>query len=361
MPTTIARPRRACTRAEAYTEDAPQHAPAEAPSPMLRALLVVESFPALAEARDRLLAVAARETSVLGETSAVVESDPGLTMAILRSACALSRRGTVESVPSAVESLGPARVAQVARAVPVFDFFRQAPVWGLAPVRFRLHSLAVQRAAERIACEVGYAHRPRLATTSLLHDLGKLVLMQAKPGYPGQVGRMLGTPEERLHDERRELGVDHALVGAVLLRRWGLSGQGAKAVERHHDAVGEEEAAMIRLADMLAHYEAGAPISPSCLERLAAGLSLAPERVRRILYDNAQARSLRRRECDCPLTRREFDVLQRLAAGRVSKQIGQDLGISASVVRTHLHNVYEKLGAADRAQAVLIATDNGWI
>jgi putative nucleotidyltransferase with HDIG domain len=324
---------------------------------MLRALLVVESFPALAQARDRLLAVAARETSVLGETSAVVESDPGLTMAILRSACALSRRGTLESVPAAVESLGPARVAQVARAVPVFDFFQQAPVWGLAPVRFRLHSLAVQRAAERIACEVGYAHRPRLAATSLLHDLGKLVLMQAK----GQVGRMLGTPEERLREERRELGVDHALVGAVLLRRWGLSGSVAQAVERHHDAVGEEEAAMIRMADMLAHYEAGAPVSPSSLERQAAGLSLAPERVRRILYDNAQARSLRRRERDCPLTRREFDVLQRLAAGRVSKQIGQELGISASVVRTHLHNAYEKLGAADRAQAVLIATDNGWI
>jgi DNA-binding NarL/FixJ family response regulator len=30
-------------------------------------------------------------------------------------------------------------------------------------------------------------------------------------------------------------------------------------------------------------------------------------------------------------------------------------------VRTHLHNVYGKLGAMDRAQAVLMATDRGWI
>jgi DNA-binding NarL/FixJ family response regulator len=30
-------------------------------------------------------------------------------------------------------------------------------------------------------------------------------------------------------------------------------------------------------------------------------------------------------------------------------------------VRSHLHNVYAKLGAADRAQAVLIASREGWI
>jgi DNA-binding NarL/FixJ family response regulator len=30
-------------------------------------------------------------------------------------------------------------------------------------------------------------------------------------------------------------------------------------------------------------------------------------------------------------------------------------------VRTHLHNPYAKLGAVDRAQAVLIATERGWI
>ena len=35
--------------------------------------------------------------------------------------------------------------------------------------------------------------------------------------------------------------------------------------------------------------------------------------------------------------------------------------LSASTVRSHLHNVYRKLGAIDRAQAVLIARDRGWI
>ena len=70
--------------------------------------------------------------------------------------------------------------------------------------------------------------------TALLHDIGKLVLLHAYPGYPDQVHADARTPEERMHRERRELGVDHALVGGVLARRWGLPKAVASAIERHH-------------------------------------------------------------------------------------------------------------------------------
>ena len=76
------------------------------------------------------------------------------------------------------------------------------------------------------------------------------------------------TPEERLAKERRELGVDHALVGGVLARRWGLPRSIASVIERHHADDAEGEAALIRLADMLAHYVLGGAVTPS--EMLAA-------------------------------------------------------------------------------------------
>ena len=63
----------------------------------------------------------------------------------------------------------------------------------------------------------------------------------------------------------------------------------------------------------------------------------------------------------CPLTRQELRVLQQLGKGCVYKKIAQELGISPSTVRTHLHNIYGKLGVADRAQAVLYATACGWL
>ena len=43
------------------------------------------------------------------------------------------------------------------------------------------------------------------------------------------------------------------------------------------------------------------------------------------------------------------------------QQIDHELPLSTSTVRTHLHNIYGKLGAVDRAQAVLIATERGWL
>src|SRR5437763_9730266 len=97
--------------------------------------------------------------------------------------------------------------------------------------------------------------------TSLLHDIGKLVLAHAYPGYPRQGHGPARTPEERLMAERRELGVDHALVGGVLARRWNLPKTIARVLERHHAEGATEEALLVRLADILAHYALGATTS----------------------------------------------------------------------------------------------------
>ncbi len=275
---------------------------------------------------------------------------------------AQSANGKVDTAVGAVELLSPQTVHSVANRVRTFDFFERASVWDAAPERFRLHALATQHAADRLAAEVGYENRDRLTVTSLLHDVGKLVLLHAYPGYPSQVHKGARTPEERVHSERRELGVDHALVGGVLIRRWGLPASLATPIERHHNPDAEGEAAFIRLADMLAHYEQGGRVSPSELLHTARAVGLGPQELRRVMYELPSANVQRQRHVDpCPLSTRELGVLQRLAEGKVYKQIAHELTLSTSTVRTHLHNIYGKLGAVDRAQAVLIATERGWL
>jgi putative nucleotidyltransferase with HDIG domain len=323
----------------------------------------LEAFPALAESRDRLIAVVSKDHVATADIVTAVESDVALIIAVLRLANqANGGRGRVETVVAAVELLSPQTVQGLAGRVRTFDFFERSSVWEAAPERFRLHALATQHAADRIAAEVGFEHRDRLTATSLLHDIGKLVLLHAYPGYPSQVHRGARTPEDRIHQERRELGVDHALVGGVLARRWGLPPTIAAAIERHHNPEVEGEAAFVRLADMLAHYEQGAPVSPAEMLRTARAVGLGPAELRRVMYELPSAPSQRRRHIDpCPLSGRELGVLQRLAEGKVYKQIAHELTLSTSTVRTHLHNIYGKLGAVDRAQAVLIATERGWL
>ena len=62
-----------------------------------------------------------------------------------------------------------------------------------------------------------------------------------------------------------------------------------------------------------------------------------------------------------PLTARELEVLRLLAAGKTYKQVAHALDLSQSTVRNHLHNVYHKLNVVDRAQAVIVSRENGWI
>ncbi|HLL91735.1 MAG TPA: HDOD domain-containing protein, partial [Solirubrobacteraceae bacterium] len=230
----------------------------------------LEGFPALAESRDRLLAVISRDHVATADVVTAVESDVALIIAVLRLANrAGDARKRIDTAVGAVELLSPHTVQAVASRVRTFDFFERASVWDAAPERFRLHALATQHAADRLAAEVGYENRDRLTVTSLLHDIGKLVLLHAYPGYPSQVHRGARTPEERIHQERRELGVDHALVGGVLARRWGLPKAIASVIERHHADDGTGETALVRLADMLAHYVLGGAITPSELLSVA--------------------------------------------------------------------------------------------
>ena len=55
---------------------------------------------------------------------------------------------------------------------------------------------------------------------------------------------------------------------------------------------------------------------------------------------------------DDALTRREADILRHLATGLPLKEIASNLNISKNTIKTHLRNLYKKLGAEDRKDAV---------
>jgi putative nucleotidyltransferase with HDIG domain len=325
----------------------------------------LEVYPVLIESRNRVLRLFEDGEPSTGDVVSAVESDVALAVTVVRLANQVEgpTAGRVDSAVTGVGVLTPRTVFAIAKRARTFDFFERSAVWQGIPERFRLHSVATQRAADRLAREIGYEARDRLMVTSLLHDIGKLVLIHAYPGYPGQVHGDAGTPEERLQRERRELGVDHALVGGVLARRWGMPRTIAGVIEHHHADEAELEALLVRLADMLAHYVLGGQVTPSELLSCARSVGVSPASLRTVMYELPLPTSTGRpRQVDpCPMSGREIDVLRRLAKGMVYKQIATELGLSTSTVRTHLHNVYGKLGAMDRAQAVLIATERGWI
>ena len=64
---------------------------------------------------------------------------------------------------------------------------------------------------------------------------------------------------------------------------------------------------------------------------------------------------------DEALTGREIDVLKQIAGGNRNRDIAEKLFISEETVKVHIKHIMEKLGAADRTQAVAIGVRRGII
>ena len=60
-----------------------------------------------------------------------------------------------------------------------------------------------------------------------------------------------------------------------------------------------------------------------------------------------------------PLTERELEVLELLGSGRTNREIASDLFISVGTIKAHTANIYRKLGARSRAEALARAGELG--
>jgi putative nucleotidyltransferase with HDIG domain len=285
-----------------------------------------------------------------------------LTVAVLRGAQVLAGKKAITNVADAVAALGPAGVDAAVRPLPRAEFPWRTSELQVLMHRSLVHTQAVARAADRIARELELPDRDDILAVALLHDIGKLALGRGFRDYPSEEERA-SIPEERVRRERLARGMDHASLGGILLRRWGLPKRLSAAVAGHHVAEAENDVATyVRLADMVAHHAQGEPVDRAKMLALAHLCGLSATVLREILFDLPHSGGSHRRRAEpSPLSKRETTIVRLLAEGKRYKEIALALDVAVSTVRTHLHNVYAKVGVDDRAQAVLRATEMGWI
>ena len=83
---------------------------------------------------------------------------------------------------------------------------------------------------------------------------------------------------------------------------------------------------------------------------------MIPEVLRRVAGPTALST-----DAKVSLTSREMQVLRGIAKGHTTKRLAQDLGIKVPSVETHLSNIFKKLGAGNRGEAVSSALKIGLI
>jgi len=89
-----------------------------------------------------------------------------------------------------------------------------------------------------------------------------------------------------------------------------------------------------------------------CIRRVHVGQTCIPPTLAAKLAERVSGEAL---------SKREIEVLQRIAAGKSNKEIGAELFISEGTVKTHVKSIFGKLDVVSRTEAVATATRRGLI
>jgi putative nucleotidyltransferase with HDIG domain len=191
----------------------------------------------------------------------IINTDRQLAATVLKvcSSAYFAVDGFEPDLHQAVARLGFRAVYQLVAAVTSRHIFRGMPAGdGICPPELWRHSVTSAIASQMVARNLEEGELP-LFTTGLIHDLGKIVLAQALGSAYGELVKQAGETQRSLPElEKEQLGVDHAEVGAHLLRKWKFPEQVIMAVRHHHHPLRAEShqrlAAFICLGDLIAHF-----------------------------------------------------------------------------------------------------------
>ena len=195
------------------------------------------------------------------EISDLVEQDPSLSARILAlvNSSWFGLKARVESIEHALVVIGREELAHLALMISSEKVFHGLK--SQAAQNLWRHSSQVGEIARELGRRCHHQHVSNLFTAGLLHDVGKILLFSFEGARMEAIQKraeQLGIPDYEV--EREIWGYDHARLGALMLKRWGLPDTLCTVVEQHHgplpDASGIElDGALIALADHIAHLE----------------------------------------------------------------------------------------------------------
>jgi HD-like signal output (HDOD) protein len=220
------------------------------------------------------------------QVSAVIERDVAMSAKVLQLAnsALFGLTQTVTSVRDAVVYLGVDTIRSLALTAEAFGKLAPKRAEGFSIDAFQTHAMLVARITSAIL-PAGRIQQEAI-TASLLHDIGKLVVIADGSNRWASLNREAIERELPLYEvELEREGVTHAELGAYLLSLWGLPDGIVEAVAHHHspgtaDGYAFDGVAVVHIADALAHELApageDAPKAPTVDEDLLDRLGMRP-------------------------------------------------------------------------------------
>lgn len=212
----------------------------------------LKTFPAVAQ---KILTLFADDQFRVGEVIEALGEDPALAASVLRVANSpfFATSHPVTQMNQAFVRVGTNHVKEIVCAVATMEMFRDVNGLGM---QIRDHCAAVAGLTNFLGREFGQGPLDGLFLSGLLHDIGKLLLIESNAiDYPTPSHHAL-EPDMMHQFEQKRLGYDHAVLAGHIVSSWNFGSTVSKTIAWHHqpnrafaDTSAAQWVALLRLAD----------------------------------------------------------------------------------------------------------------
>ena len=196
-------------------------------------------------------------TTNADDLARIIGLDPKLTVTVLSlvNSPLFGLPVKVETLARAVTVLGTKEISGLAVCSLLVSLFQDVPPDLIDSHSFWRHCVVSAIMARNLALFAGYDEPERFFVAGLLHDLGRVALYSAEPELAGMALAL-----ERMGDmdlteaETKVFDFDHAMFGAMLLKKWNMPSSVVFAVLNHHspmECLRNEVATVVHLANAL--------------------------------------------------------------------------------------------------------------
>lgn len=197
--------------------------------------------------------------SSFSDISRVVNLDTALSARLLKivNSSFYGFPSNIETITHAVSVIGTEQLHDLALATTILANFKGLPDKIINMNLFWRHSLGVAIIARNLAIHCREANPERFYLAGMLHDIGRLIILENLPKESKEVMNRLNEIGGIMWQiEREVIGFDHGEVGAALARHWDLPLSLEEIIGNHHNPGRSKryplETTIIHLADIIA-------------------------------------------------------------------------------------------------------------
>lgn len=218
--------------------------------------LGANAIPAMPKSAQRVFVVVTNPDSVAYDFVEAIEGDEGLASRIIKIANSVyfDRGSGSESVVEAVATIGTKELRNILSATSLNALF---PTSHALRDQFWEHNLAVAVFSRELAARTVPGKENEAFLGGLLHDIGKLLLLDIDPGRYEEIVKKAGRSGVYCSEEEEIYPFNHTEVGHYIAEQWMFSEDLCSAIRLHHipseELDPESLPLIVRTADLIAH------------------------------------------------------------------------------------------------------------